>query len=134
MVEQISEYVRYERDGFVGIWMIEDIIAAIKEDDISKAEEHYQRVASAPMMESVVIVLGNIGEVDNEVLYHVSDIWTEFDVGVKAVAYVTEDLSSGSTIRQLVKEGTDVDGVAKAFDDVEDGVEWAKEQQEKFSE
>jgi hypothetical protein len=133
MVEQISEYVSYERDGSVGIWMIEDIIAAIKEDDISKAEEHYQRVARAPIMRSVVVVLGNTGELDDEVLYHVSYIWTELDVGVKAVAFVTEDPASGSVIGQLIEEGTAVDEEASAFGDVDDAVEWAKEQQQRFS-
>jgi hypothetical protein len=134
MDKQVSKYVRYKRDGFVGIWFIEDRIAAIEEADISKAEEHYRRVASTPVMKSVIIVLGAVGEVTDEVLYHVSDIWTEIDVGVKVVAYVTEDCSIGSTVQQLMKEGSDVDGVAKAFDDIEEAVEWAKEQQQKFSE
>jgi hypothetical protein len=134
MVERVSRYTTYNRDKHVGIWFIEDLAAAIDEADISKSEEHYRRVASAPMMRSVVIVLGHIGEVDDEVLYHVSDIWTELDVGVKAVGYVTEDIPRGSTIRQMIEEGTDVDGVAKAFDDIDDAVEWAKEQHRKFSE
>jgi len=76
MATSVSEYVDYEEKDGVGIWKIEDFPAAIEAGDMKAAEQHYVETASDPEMQSVVVTIGGVENMDSEVLEHVEEEWT----------------------------------------------------------
>jgi hypothetical protein len=127
MVTSVSEYVDYEEDDGVGIWKIEDLPAAIEAGDMEKAEQHYVETASDPEMESVVVTIGGVAEMDSKVLDHVGDNWTDVaeQSDVDFTAYVADGIA-----RLSISQKNEADNVlTKGFKEFEPALEWAKEKQ-----
>ncbi|WP_252718757.1 hypothetical protein, partial [Haloarcula sp. CBA1122] len=127
MATSVSEYVDYEEDDGVGIWKIEDLPAAIEAGDMEKAEQHYVETASDPEMESVVVTIGGVEEMDSKVLDHVEDNWTDVaeQSDVDFTAYVADGIA-----RLSISQKNEADNVlTKGFKEFEPALEWAKEKQ-----
>ena len=126
MTTQVSEYVSYEEDGSIGVWKIGDLPAAIEADDMETAEQHYLETASASDMESVVVTIGGVENMDTEVLDHVKEKWTDVaeQSGVDYTAYVADGIARLSISQK--NEAASV--VTKGFSELEPALEWAKEQ------
>ncbi|MFB9813813.1 hypothetical protein [Haloarcula sebkhae] len=130
MAQSISEFVEYEEQDGVGIWYIEDMPAAVESGDMEQAEQHYVETASDPDMYSVIVEIGNVENANREVLEHVNKNWTEVseESGVKTTAYVADGLS-----RLAISQNNEAKSVTtKGFEDFDDALEWAQEQQQKF--
>jgi protein-disulfide isomerase-like protein with CxxC motif len=125
MATSVSEYVDYEEKDGVGIWKIEDFPAAIEAGDMKAAEQHYVETASDPEMQSVVVTIGGVENMDSEVLEHVEEEWTAVaaESGVDFTAYVADGIARLSISQK--NEAEDV--VTKGFNEFEPALEWAKE-------
>lgn len=125
MAESITEMVDYEERDGVGMWLIEDMPAALETGDLQEAEEHFLEVAGQPSMTSVVVEVGNAGNLSTEALEHVNDQWTELGEAteIDATAYVADGLSRLAISQKNEAEGMETRG----FEDLDEGLEWAKQ-------
>ena len=65
-------------------------------------EQHYVETASDSEMESVVVTIGGVENMDTEVLDHVEEKWTDVaeQSGVDYTAYVADGIARLSTARR----------------------------------
>jgi hypothetical protein len=125
MPEDISERIRYENHGGVGVWTVDDLAATLESGDLEDGEEHFREVAGDPGMTGAVVVLENSEDIGDETLGHVSEQWTELGeaTGIERIAYVSEGLA-----RLAVSGQTQADGMeTRGFESVGAALEWTAE-------
>lgn len=123
--EQISGEVSYETAGDVGIWIVDDMPAALESGELESGEEHFREVASQDSMSAAVVVVGNADNLSKGVLNHVNEQWTALGeaTGIDATAYVADGLSRLAISNKNEAEGMET----KGFKDREKAIEWAKQ-------
>lgn len=123
--EQISREVTYETAGDVGIWIIDDMPAALESGELEKGEEHFKEVASQDSMSAVVVEVGNADDLSREVLNHVNEQWTALGemTGIDATAYVADGLGRLAISNKNEAEGMETQG----FKERQKAVEWAQQ-------
>lgn len=122
--EQVSGQVSYETAGDVGIWLVDDMSAALDSGELEKGEEHFREVAGQDSMDAAVVVVGNAENLSKEALTHVNQQWTQLGeaTGIAATAYVADGIGRLAISNKNEAEGMET----KGFKDREEAIEWAK--------
>jgi hypothetical protein len=113
-----------ERDG-VGIWKIDSFAEALESGALAEGEEHFREHAGQPEMKGCVVEIGDAETGGSDTLEHVAEEWTKLGevTEVERIAYVTDGLA-----RMAIAQKNEADGLtAKGFEDLEEGLEWAKQ-------
>lgn len=123
----VTDTIRFERRGDVGVWFVDDFVAAYEAGHLADGEEHYRDVASAPEMDATVVVIEDKGEISDELteaLEHVGEVWSELagEVDVTRLAYVSDAVVSAAVTANL-----DVSESVRSFDDLDAALEWARD-------
>lgn len=123
--QRISERVRYEEREGVGIWIVDDLQAAMNSGELEDGESHYREVAGQDSMDGVVVVLEDTDNVGPEVLSHVENEWSQLadETEVSRTAYVSDGISRLA----IANKNETTSGEVKAFKRVDEAVSWSSE-------
>lgn len=117
-----GETWRYESEGRVGVWIIEDI-EGLFESEIVEAQRHFERVAGGGDLVAAIIVFDDTTSLGREMQEHMAEAWSELgrSVDLERIAYVAEGVRA-----MAVKANVEIpDTELKAYNSISDALEWA---------
>ncbi|MFB6194040.1 MAG: hypothetical protein ABEI75_03150 [Halobaculum sp.] len=121
MAQRVTEHVRYERDGSVGVWTVENLGALVGTEELETAETHFRDHASG--MAGCVVQVESDDKLGGDVLEHVNEQWTALaeETGIDRVAYVADGLA-----RLALSNKNEANGAStRGFEDRDDALSWA---------